>query len=76
MNDENEWLEKYFKRVYATSYPTEMEYIFQAIEIKVTEEMNTTLVRELTSTEIKQALDQMCHTSTRKDRHMTITAYP
>ena len=69
MNDGNEWLKKeeemakifleYFKGVYATFNPTEIKQIFQAIEIKVIEEINTSVLREFTSAEIKQALDQM-----------------
>ena len=69
MNEENKWLSKkddiatifleYFKKVFATSFPTEMEHIFQATEDKIDDERNKTLLREFTSLEIKHALDQM-----------------
>ena len=69
MNEENKWLSKkddiatifleYFKKVFATSFPTEMEHIFQATEDKIDDERNKTLLREFTSVEIKHVLDHI-----------------
>ena len=68
-DDQGRWLEKddemaivfmeYFKDLFHTSHPHDMEHIFQATEVRVTDEMNASLLKEFTPMEVKMALNQM-----------------
>ena len=49
----------YFKLVFTTSCPKNIDQIFQTMDNKITEKVNATLVREFKVEEIKNALDQM-----------------
>ena len=79
------WVEKYdeiavvftgyFKEIFDTSHPHEMERIFQATEIKVNEEMNEKLLKEFTSNEVKCALVQMNMDNTPGPNGMTVGFY-
>ena len=65
----------YFKEIFDTSHPHEMEIIFQATEIKVNEEMNEKLLKEFTSNEVKCALVQMNINKTSGPDGMTVGFY-
>ena len=49
----------YFKGIFTTSAPTAMEYIFERVEGRITEEMNRILLQDFKPEEARIALDQM-----------------
>ena len=49
----------YFESIFQKSCPTNMDQICQTMDTKVTNDANTTLLREFTIKEIKTALNQM-----------------
>ena len=49
----------YFKGIFTTSIPTEMEYIFDRVKRRIIEDMNGILMLEFTNEEVRSALDQM-----------------
>ena len=49
----------YFNNIFTTSNPSNMKHIFQAIDTRVTIDMNKFLDKDVTISEIRHALDQM-----------------
>ena len=49
----------YFKTVFSTSWPSELEQVFQAMDSKVLEVNNSKLIQKFRHEEIKACLDQM-----------------
>ena len=50
---------EYFNSIFTTSTPTEMKYIFEKVEGRITEDMNGMLMKEFTKEEVRSTLDQM-----------------
>ena len=84
-NVEERWHEKkddtanaflqYFRIVYSKSYPIDIRQIFQIVEVKVDEAMNSTLLQEFKLEEIKRALNQMHPNKASGPDGMTIGFY-
>ena len=50
---------KYFKGIFTTSVPNEMEQIFRTLEMRISNGVNENLLQEFTKKEIKLALGQI-----------------